>query len=34
MKIIRQPQLAARADASRKRAGYKTSSLPEGNVVI
>ena len=34
MKIIRQPQLASRADASRKRIGYEASSLPEGNVVI
>jgi hypothetical protein len=34
MKIIRQPQLASGADASRKRAGYETSSLREGNAVI
>jgi hypothetical protein len=34
MKIILQPQLASHADASRKRTGYKTSSLPEGNVAI
>jgi hypothetical protein len=34
MKMIRQPQMASRADASQKRIGYKTSSLPEGNVAI
>jgi hypothetical protein len=34
MKIIRQPQMASRADASQKRIGYKVSSLPEGNIVI
>jgi hypothetical protein len=33
MKIIRQ-QLASHADASRKRTGYRTSSLPEGNVAV
>jgi hypothetical protein len=34
MKIIHQPQLASRVNASRTRAGYKPSSLPGGNVVI
>lgn len=34
MKKIRQSQPASRVEASRKRTGYKTSSLPEGNVVI
>jgi hypothetical protein len=33
MKIIRQPQLTSRADASRMRIGYKTSSLPGDNAV-
>lgn len=34
MKIIRQPQRPSRADASSKRTGHETSSLPEGDVVI
>jgi hypothetical protein len=34
MKIIHQPQLLSRADASRKRIGHETSGLPRGNVVI
>lgn len=35
MKMLRQlPQRAFGADASRRRAGYGTSSLPKGTVAI